>query len=140
MQVDIRCNHVECVDARCWGRDIAVKMAKRWSEEFQKVSREMSCEYLSAFALLSSDAMSLCFRLRSLARSRLDCSCPILALARSFLHVDCLLVGSVPYSIAPPPLLLSHAHNLRSPPGQTSTTWLVVWGRDHRKHAHAINV
>ena len=28
----------------------------------------------------------------------------------------------------------------RLPPGQTSTTWLVVWGQDHRNHAHAIKV
>ena len=26
----------------------------------------------------------------------------------------------------------------RSPPGRTSTTWLVVWGRDHRNRANAI--
>ena len=48
-----------------------MKMAKRSSEEFQEVS-VVSCEYLSdsfSFALLSSDAVSLCFRLRSLARS-----------------------------------------------------------------------
>ena len=44
-----------------------MKMAKRSSEEFQEVS-VVSCEYLSdsfSFALLSSDAVSLCFRLRS---------------------------------------------------------------------------
>ena len=33
------------------------------------------------------------------------------------IHVDCLLVGPVLYSIAPAPIPLSHAHDLRSPPG-----------------------
>jgi len=28
----------------------------------------------------------------------------------------------------------------QSLPGHASTTWLVVWGRDHRKHAHAIYI
>ena len=48
-----------------------MKMAKWSSEEFQKVS-ELSCEYLSdsfPFVLLSSDAVSLCFHLHSLAWS-----------------------------------------------------------------------
>ena len=49
-----------------------------------------------SFALLSSDAVSLCFSFRSLARSRLDCSRSISALTRSFSHVDRLLVGPVP--------------------------------------------
>ena len=56
-----------------------MKMAKRSSEEFQEVS-VVSCEYLSDSALLSSDAVSFCFRLRSLARSRFDCFCSISAL------------------------------------------------------------
>ena len=139
-----------------------------------------------AFALLSSDAMSL----RSLARSRLDCSCPILALARSFTHVDRLLLGPVLYghssitalararsfytrrsppacsdqyrmAIVPSALACARSFDrlllgpvpyghssissrmrtiFRSPPGRTSTTWLVVWGRDHRNRAHAIKV
>ena len=75
-----------------------MKMAKRSSEEFQEVS-VVSCEYLSdsfSFALLSSDAVSLCFRLRSLARSRFDCFCSISALGRSFSHVDRLLLPPVP--------------------------------------------
>ena len=98
MQVDIRCNHMWRVGARFWGRGIVVKMAKRSSEEFQKVS-EMLCEYLSDSLLcliLSSDAVSLCFGLRSLTQSRLDCSCSISALAQSFSYVDRLLVGPVP--------------------------------------------
>ena len=43
-------------------------------------------------------------------------------------------------------LLLLHfgSHTIfftcRSPPGRTSTTWLVVLGRDHRNCAHAIKV
>ena len=49
-----------------------------------------------SFALLSSDAVSLCSRFRSLAQSCLDCSCSISALARSFSHLDCLLVGPIP--------------------------------------------
>ena len=43
MQVDICCNHVWRVGARCWGWGIALKMAKRSSEEFQKVSKVL-CE------------------------------------------------------------------------------------------------
>ena len=43
--------HVKCVGSKCWGRDIAAKMAKWWSEEFQKVSK-VSCEYLSDSFLL----------------------------------------------------------------------------------------
>ena len=35
-QVDIHCNHVYRVGARCWGQGIAVKMAKQSSEELQK--------------------------------------------------------------------------------------------------------
>ena len=134
-----------------------MKMAKWSSEEFQEVS-EVSCEskrlvclspldspcihcfFLNlsdsfSFALLSSDAVSLCFRFRSLARSRLDCSCSISALAQSFPHVDRLVDQ---YHVAPAPFRL--LHDLRSPPGRTSTTWLVVWGQDHRNHAHAIEV
>ena len=45
-----------------------MKMAKRSSEEFQEAS-VVSCEYLSdsfSFDVFSSDAVSLCFRLRSL--------------------------------------------------------------------------
>ena len=67
-----------------------------------------------SFALLSSDAVSLCLRFRPRARSRLDCS----------------------YSISVSHNLFTH----RSPRGGTSTTWLVVWGRDHRSCAHAIKV
>ena len=54
-----------------------------------------------------------------------------------FSHVDRLLVGPVPYgpcSIT----ALTRVRIFRSPPGWTSTTWLVVWGRDHRNRAHAI--
>ena len=43
--------HVKRVGSKCWGQDIAVKMAKWSSEEFQKVS-EVSCEYLSDSFLL----------------------------------------------------------------------------------------
>ena len=97
--MDIRCNHMWRVGARFWGRGIVVKTAKWSSEEFPKVS-EMSCKYLSDFLLcliLSSDAVSLlCFSLHSLTQSRLDCSCSISALTRSFSHVDRLLVGPVP--------------------------------------------
>ena len=81
-----------------------VKMAKWSSEEFQEVSEfEVSCESPNAicqtfsFALLSSDAVPFCFHFCSLARSRLDCSCSISALAQSFSHVDHLLVRPVPH-------------------------------------------
>ena len=72
-----------------------MKMAKQLSEEFElsvvRVSRckDTCCEgVIVADALLSSDAVSL-VSLCLVARSRLDCSCSILALARSF-HRDCL--------------------------------------------------
>ena len=52
-----------------------------------------------------------------------------------FSHVDCLLVGPVPYG---PCSITARIRIFRLPPGWTSTTWLVVWGRDHRNCAHAI--
>jgi len=82
----------------------------------------------------SSDAVSLRFRFRSLARSRLICS----ALARSFSHVHHLLVGPVATLLHFGSRTISFTHRL--PSDRTSTTWLVVWERDHRNHAHAIKV
>ena len=43
--------------ARCWGRGIAVKMAKRSSEEFQEVKCQSVRLFL--FVLLSSDSVSV---------------------------------------------------------------------------------
>ena len=80
-----------------------MKMAKRSSEEFQEVS-EVSCESPNTKIRAVVESLSpmkkskSCFHFRSLARSHLDCSCSISALAQSFSHA----------------------------PGRTSTTWLVV--------------
>ena len=92
-----------------------------------------------SFALLSSDVVSLCFHFPSLARSRLDRSRSISALARSFSHVNRLLVRLIPCG---PGLLHFDSRTItsRSPRGQNSTTWLVVWGRDQRNRPHAIKV
>ena len=53
----------------------------------------------------SSDVVSLCFRLRSLVRSCLDCSCSISALARYF-HT------SIASWSDPAPFRVLHTHNL----------------------------
>ena len=71
-----------------------MKMAKRSSEESYLSPLDSPCIHcfflnLSdsfSFALLSSDAVSLCFRFYSLARSRLDCFCFISALTRYLFH------------------------------------------------------
>ena len=92
-----------------------------------------------SFALLSSDAVSLCFRFRSLAQS-------------------CLL--PLPLHFGSRTIFFTH----RLPPSQTNTTWpwpapfwllpnhvaiaswsdqyyvLIVWGRDHRNRPHTIKV
>ena len=114
-----------------------MKMAKRSSEEFQEVS-VVSCKYLSdsfSFALLSYDAMSLCFRLRSLARSRFDCFCSISALGRSFSHVDRLLLPPVPCgpcSVSALACARSFDRLLVGP--------VPLWLVDHRNRAHTIKV
>ena len=89
------------------------------------------------FALLSSDAVPFCFRFRSLARSRLDYSCSISALIRSFSHVDGLF-GPVATLLHFGSRMISLTHQL--PSDQTGTMWLVVLGWDHRNHDHAIKV
>ena len=88
--------------------------------------------------ILSSDPVSLHFHFRSLARSRLVCSCSISALAWSFSHVHRLLVGPVVTLLHFGSHMISFTRQL--PSDWTSTTWLVVWGRDHRNHVHTIKV
>ena len=127
MQVDICCNHVWRVGARCWGWGIALKMAKRSSEEFQKVSKVL-CESpldspcIHLFFLNLSDSFSLPYS-RSvplfpfLLSSTMDCSCSISALAQAFSHINRLL-----YHVAPSPFRLTHYlfHTL-------ITSWLIQY-------------
>ena len=99
-----------------------------------RVWKWAKCRASICQTLLCSDAVSLCFRLRSLARSRLDCSCSIFGSRTIFFTCR-----------SPPGWTLLHFDSrmrtiFRSPHGQTSTTWLVVWGRNHRNRAHAIKV
>ena len=77
-------------------------------------------------------SLSSTITLRPLTRS-------ILVLARSISHVDRLLVGPV---LRGHGLLHFDSRTItsQSPRGQTSTAWLVVWGRDYRNRAHAIKV
>ena len=83
----------------------------------------MHCPYVSFFAL---------------ARWRLDCSCSILALVRSFSHLDRLLVEPVATLLHFDTCEISFTH--QSPSDQTTTTLLVVRGQEHWNCAHALKV
>ena len=134
------CQH-SVVGVVCYRHDV------HWALNVLPVSTRLSL-YTSLFPqfvrlfllgfIRSSDAVSLRFRFRSLAWSRLVCSCSISALARSFSHVHHLLVGPVATLLHFSSRTISFTHRL--PSDRTSTTWLVVWERDHRNHAHAIKV
>ena len=113
-----------------------MKMAKWWSEDFQKVSKIL-CEYLS-------DSFLLCLTL-------FWCSVPLFPSSLSSTIMLGLLMpyfGSctIFFTRRSPPgrTLLHFGSRMRtifwSPPGRTSTTWLVVWGQDHRNRAHAVKV
>ena len=85
-----------------------MKMAKRSSEEFQKVSK-VSFEYLSDSPLSYSLLMQCPFVSVS-ARSHVDCSCSISALARCF-HTS-IASWADQYHVASAPFRLSQAHDL----------------------------
>ena len=102
--------------ARCWGRDIVVKMAKQfswrasrneWSVVRVSKRKGTCCSGVIVIEVLFSFSLS-----------------SMIMLGLLLLHFSSLTISFTRQSL----------------PGHTSTTWLVVWGQDHRKHAHAIYI
>ena len=81
-------------------------------------------------------SVPICFHFCSLVRSRLDCSCSILAFARASLLFCRLLVGPVPHGTCCILALAQFCFTCWLPLGWISTMGLVVWGRDNRDHSH----
>ena len=107
----------------------------RVSESEQSIVWVYICQTLFSFALLSSGAMSLCFHLHFIAQSITLGLLPLHFGSRMIFFTCRLPPGRTLLHFGPRTCTI-----FWSPSGRTSSTWLVVWGQDHRNYAHSIKV
>ena len=95
---------------------------------------EVSCESLLVSSILSlyTSLLPQSVRLFLLWLTVFWCSVPMLPFSFS----STITLGVVLLHFSSRTMFCTR----RSPPGWTSTTWPVFWGREHRNYAHAIKV
>ena len=109
----------------CWWKGIVVKTAKRSSEGF----KTKCSSYLDSLCTLLFPQSVRLFLLAFIQCTLFWCSVPSFPFSvSSTITLGLLLLHFGSH-------MISFTH--RSP-DLTSTTWLVVWGRDHRNCAHTI--